>query len=134
MEERLPPEHGSELFSNSLEEFLDGCGVADEGGGHLEASRWDVANSSFDIVGNPLNKVGAVLVLDVEKLFVDFLHRHPSSEHTSHCEVPSMARVAGRHHVPCVEHLLGQLRDRQGSKKKSLINIAVKGGETNRVH
>merc|ERR1711874_683001 len=29
VEEGLPPEHGSELFSNSLEELLDGGGVAD---------------------------------------------------------------------------------------------------------
>merc|ERR1712061_959475 len=33
VEESLPPEHGSELFSNSLEQLLDSRGVADEGGG-----------------------------------------------------------------------------------------------------
>merc|ERR1712062_744711 len=45
MEESLPPEHGSELLRDPLEELLDGGGVADEGGGHLETSGRDVTNS-----------------------------------------------------------------------------------------
>merc|ERR1711953_992749 len=60
VEESLPSEHSSELLGDPLEELLDGGGVANEGGGHLESSWWDVTDSSLDIVGDPLNKVGAV--------------------------------------------------------------------------
>jgi len=45
MEESLSSEHGSELFSNSLEHLLDGGGVTEEGNGHLESLWWDIANS-----------------------------------------------------------------------------------------
>merc|ERR1712042_35273 len=38
MQESLPPEHSSELLGDSLEELLDGGGVADEGCGHLKPS------------------------------------------------------------------------------------------------
>merc|ERR1712131_359824 len=64
VEESLSSEHGSELLGDSLEDFLDGGGVADEGGSHLQTSWWDVADSSLDVVGNPLHEVAAVLVLD----------------------------------------------------------------------
>ena len=39
VEESLPPEHGSELLANPLEELLDGRGVSDEGG-RLENRIW----------------------------------------------------------------------------------------------
>merc|ERR1719391_630697 len=48
MEEGLPPEHGSELLGDPLEELLDSGGVSDEGCGHLETSRWDVTDSGLD--------------------------------------------------------------------------------------
>ena len=32
---------------------LDGSGVADEGGGHLETSGRDVADGGLDVVGDP---------------------------------------------------------------------------------
>ena len=51
MQESLASEHSSELLGDSLEEFLDGGGVADEGGGHLETSGRDVADSGLDVVG-----------------------------------------------------------------------------------
>ena len=37
MKEGFSSEHGSELLGDPLEELLDGGGVSDEGGGHLEA-------------------------------------------------------------------------------------------------
>merc|ERR1719251_446137 len=49
MQESLAPEHGSELLGDSLEELLDGGGVADEGGGHLETSGRDVADGGLDV-------------------------------------------------------------------------------------
>ena len=57
VEESLPPEHGSELLGDPLEELLDGGGVADEGGGHLETSGRDVADSGLDVVGDPLHEI-----------------------------------------------------------------------------
>ena len=84
MEESLSPEHGSELLGDSLEELLDCSGVSNEGGGHLETSGRDVADSGLDVVGDPLHEVGAVLVLDVEHLLVHILHGHSSSEHGGH--------------------------------------------------
>ena len=77
VEEGLAPEHGGELLGDPLEQLLDGGGVADEGGGHLEAPWWDVADSSLDIVGDPLDEVAAVLVLDVQHLLV---HLHTEGD------------------------------------------------------
>ena len=76
MKEGLAAEHGGELLRDSLEQLLlirivsrasctevesrcglfshlDGSGVADEGGGHLETSGRDVADSGLDVVGDP---------------------------------------------------------------------------------
>ena len=83
VEEGLAPEHGGELLGDPLEELLDGGGVADEGGGHLETPGRDVADGSLDVVGDPLHKVGGVLVLDVEHLLVHLLHGHAPTEHGS---------------------------------------------------
>ena len=77
----LSSEHSSELFRNPLEQLLNSRAVANERGRHLESTWWDVANSCFHVVGDPLDKVGAVLVLDVEHLFVHLLHRHTATEH-----------------------------------------------------
>ena len=109
MKESFSSEHGSELFGDSLEEFLDGGGVANEGGSHLETSWRNVTDSDLDIVGDPLHKVGGVLVLDVEHLFVNFLHGHSSAEDCRHRQVSSMSWITGCHHVLGVKHLLGEL-------------------------
>ena len=74
MQESLATEHGSELVTNTLEELLDGGGVTNEGGGHAEAARGDGAKSSLDVVGDPLDEVGAVLGLDVAHLVLNLLH------------------------------------------------------------
>ena len=87
-----------------------GRGVADEGGGHFEPPRRDVANHGLDVVGrriyilskcgvvgDPLDEVGRVLVL--------LLHGHPAAETCRHCQEPSVSGVAGSHHVLGVEHL-----------------------------
>ena len=121
MKEGLPAEHGSELLRDPLEELLDGGGVADEGGGHLEAAGRDVADGGLNIIGDPLDKVAAVLVLDVEELFVDLLHGHPAPEDRGDGQVSAVARVARGHHVLGVKHLLGQLGDGQGSAMETRI-------------
>ena len=74
VQESLAAEHGSELLGDSLEELLN-CGrVADEGRSHLQATGWNVTDGSLDVVRDPLDKVGRVLVLNVQHLFVDLLH------------------------------------------------------------
>merc|ERR1712072_466154 len=57
MEESLSSEHAGELFTDSLEHFLDGGGVTKEGNSHLESLWWDIANSGFDVVWNPFNEI-----------------------------------------------------------------------------
>ena len=120
MQESLPSEHGSELFSNSLEQFLDGSWVSNEGGGHFETSWRDVANSSLDVIWDPFNEVRGVLVLDVQKLFINFLHGHSSSEDASNSKVATMARITCSHHVASIEHLLGQFGDCKRSGREKL--------------
>merc|ERR1719351_559285 len=61
MEESLTSGHSGELLGDSLENLLDGGGVTDEGGGHLETSWWDVTDAGHDVVGDPFDKVGRVL-------------------------------------------------------------------------
>ena len=117
MEEGLPTEHGSELFSYPLEKLLDGSGVTDEGGGHLEATGRDVADGSFDIVGDPFNKVGGVLVLDVEQLFVHLLHGHAAAEDGRHGQIAAVCGIAGGHHIFGIEHLLDKLWYSQRSEQ-----------------
>merc|ERR1719421_587110 len=80
MEEGLSSEHGSELLTNSLEHLLDGGGVSEECNGHLESLWWDIADSGLDVVGDPLNEVGGVLVLDVKHLLINLFGGHSTSE------------------------------------------------------
>ena len=119
MQESFSAEHSSKLFRNSLEDFLNGSRISNKGGGHFEATRRDVANSGLDIVGDPFNKVRAVFVLNVQHLFVNFLHGHTASENGCNGQVAAMAGVAGSHHVLGIEHLLSELRDTQCSRKKN---------------
>ena len=74
MQESLSSEHGSELITDTLEELLDRGRVTNEGGRHLETTRRDRAESGLDVVGDPLNEVGSVLVLDVSHLILNLLH------------------------------------------------------------
>ena len=115
MQESLAAEHGRELLGDALEQLLDSGVVADEGGRHLEAARGDVADGGLHVVRDPLDEVAAVLVLHVQHLLVDFLHRHSTAEHHRHGQIAAVSRVARRHHVLCVKHLMSELRHGQGA-------------------
>jgi len=119
MQESLSSEHGSELVTDTLEKLLDGGGVTDEGGRHLEATRWDRAKGSLDVVGNPFNEVGVVLVLDIAHLILNLLHGNLSTEDSGASEVTTITEVGSSHHVLGVEHLLGQLRDGDSAERVS---------------
>jgi len=82
VEESLSAEHGSELFTNTLEHFLDGSWVTEEGNWHLETLWWDIADAWFDVVGDPFNEVAGVLVLNVKHLFINFFGWHATTEHS----------------------------------------------------
>ena len=85
VEESLPSEHSGELLADPLEQLLDGGGVTNEGGGHLESTGRDIADGGLHVVGDPFDKVAAVLVLDVQQLLVNLLHGHATTENSSDC-------------------------------------------------
>jgi hypothetical protein len=129
VEEGLAAEHESELLGDTLEHLLDGGGVTNEGGGHLETLGGDVTDRRLDVVGDPLNKVRRVLVLNVEHLLIDLLGGHAATEHSGGGEVTAVTGVRGAHHVLGVEHLLSQLGHSEGAVL--LRTTRSEGSETN---
>lgn len=129
MQESLAPEHGSELVADTLEQLLDGGGVTDEGGGHPEAAGRNRAEGGLDVVGDPLNEVRRVLVLDVAHLVLDLLHGDLATEVGGAGQVAAVTEVGCSHHVLGVEHLLGELGNGDGAE--GVGATAGKRGESN---
>merc|ERR1711908_187997 len=127
VKEGLAAEHAGELLRDALPELLDGGGVTDEDGGHLEALGGDVADRRLDVVGDPLHEVRGVLVLDVEHLLVDLLGGHAATEEGGAGEVAAVTGIGSAHHVLGIEHLLGQLG--HGECTVLLGAAGGKGGE-----
>merc|ERR1712159_429350 len=110
--------------SDTLPELLDCGGVAKEHGCHLETLWRDVTHRRLNVVGDPLDKVARVLVLDVEHLLVDLLGGHAATEECRAGEVAAVTWVSCAHHVLGVEHLLGELGHGQ-----STVLLGATGGE-----
>ena len=128
MQESLSPKHGRELLSNTFEQLLNGRVVTDKGGRHLKPTGRNVADSTFDIVWDPLHEVRAILVLYVQHLLVHFLHGDASAEYGGSGEIAAMTRVTSRHHILGVEDLLHELGNRDSA---ILLGVAAgQGGET----
>ena len=104
VQESLSAEHGSEVLCHPLEHLLNRSGVARKCNCHLETLWWDVAHGCLDVVWDPLNKVGRVLVLNVQHLFVNLLGGHAASEQGGCRQVAAVTRISSAHHVLGVEH------------------------------
>jgi len=109
MKESLTTEHASELLGHTLPELLDGGGVAKEHGCHLETLWWDVTHRGLDVVGDPLDEVARVLVLDIEHLLINLLGGHAATEEGRACEIATVAWIGSTHHILGIKHLLGKL-------------------------
>lgn len=95
--------------------YLNGRRVSNESRWHFQSARRNIADSCLYVTGNPFDEVAAVLVLDIEHLFVHFFHRHSPSKDSCDCQVTTMTRIARCHHIFCVEHLLREFWYRESS-------------------
>merc|ERR1712130_669966 len=97
VQERLTAEHGSEVLGHALEHLLNGSAVTSESNCHFQTLGRNVADAGLDVVRNPLDEVGGVLVLHVEHLLVSLLGRHTATEKRGSSEVATVARIRGTH-------------------------------------
>ena len=112
----MAPVHVGELRSNALERAAgDGRVVADERGAHAQTARRDVAHRCLHVVRNPRHEVGAVAALNVRHLLVNLLGRQPAAEDGGRRQVAALSRVARRHQVLGVKHLLDECRHVDGA-------------------
>ncbi len=141
MQESFSSEHSSELLRHSLKHFLDSSWVSNKGDSHLQSFWWDIANRWFNVIGDPLDEVRRVFVLNVQHLFVNFFGWHSSSEQSWGSKISSVSGISCAHHVLSIKHLLSEFRNSEGSvllrsswgKGGKSDHEEVKSGERNKV-
>ena len=75
---------------------------------HTFSIKYEEKHSYFSITMALHHK--PVLVLDVQHLFIHFLHGHLASKHCCYGEITAMPGITSSHHVLAVKHLLSQFR------------------------
>jgi len=115
MEEGLSSEHSGELFTDSLEHFLDSSGVTEESNCHLKTLGWDIANGWLNVVRDPFDEIRGVFVLYIEHLLVNFFGWHSTSEECGGGKISTVSWVRSAHHVLSIEHLLGKFWNSKSS-------------------
>ena len=93
MKESFSAEHSGKLFTNSLEQLLNGCRISDKSGGHFEPLWWDITNSGFDIIWNPFDKIRRIFILNIHHLLVYVFHAHFTTEHRSHSQIAKFVKL-----------------------------------------
>jgi len=72
---------------------LNGCRVADKGRRHLQATRRDGAERGLNVVGDPLDEIGLILVLNVAHLVFNLLHADFATEDSRASQVAAISEV-----------------------------------------
>merc|ERR1711964_145598 len=109
VEERLPLVEGGELLAESLEHVLQGGRVGDERARERVFLAWVQDDRRLDVVGDPLNEVLALCLLDSLDAEVDLLGREGATVGDTRGEVLALAGVDLGEERLATPHLLGEL-------------------------
>lgn len=78
------------------------------------APGWDVTDTCSHIIGDPLNKIAAVLVSGVKHPLVQLFHGYAAPKHGVPGQVAAMVKVTDSHCVLGTHHVWGERAHCQG--------------------
>ena len=119
MQESLSFEHCGKLPVDALKDLLNRRAIPDKRTRHFQALGSNIADGRLHVVRDPLDKVAALLGLDLQHLVVHLTYRHPPAKDGRCREIAPMPRIASGHHVHRIKHLLCKLRDVHGTVTSS---------------